>query len=320
MPHPLQDLNAKRKYVFSFGDEDLFLRVVTTGDEVARHPEAIKLYKYITFEAHKNFQTEGKKLKNPPAIEPTPEDVAKRLVAVPQQFSQHDNFTYFIVENRQGDPVCVLSMSINGPTYRRDLKVPDDVKAFAYFHGIITQNTHAGAGIFASAFDEIISIISQRFERPVEIAIPVGSVELLGDVKEHAGHGALYTNLLKKLCGDDRVSLQKRVRHGWDFGNEKAASDRMSVRDYNEVEISGLMTELRDRTQLASGDGIGLYVIGSMNKEHESFVAEKERRLRGRVSLSRNEALSQEWAVDAPASAAEAVSGGRLAGVVAGRY
>ncbi len=305
--HPLADRDGQRKYIFSCknGDENkkLFLRVITSGEEVAKHSDAIRLYKHIVYESHQQFTSElkrqDKQLKTV-ASRPTAADEDARIVAVPKQFGKEDNFTYFIIENESGGAAGVLSMSINGPTFRRDLKVPDDVKAFSYFHGIIIEKSYAGSGVFASAFDEIISLISQKFESSVEIAIPVGSMRLI-DNKEYVGHAEMYAALLKKICGDGNVLFQERLRNGWELGNEKAQGERFPAS--NDRDICKLMTELRSRVEISPGDGIGLYVIGKMDKTHEVFEREKAERMQARVRKEGSR-LSQEpqeksWATGA---------------------
>jgi hypothetical protein len=206
MPHPLADLNGKRKHVFTKDGEKFYLRVVTEAQEIISKDGEIKIPRAIQMlgpigvqariEKQRQLEKEGRgeRLKQPVIdmkpkfLEPSwiDSDEGKAYVqryansfAAAQEKGK--NPTLFILENEAGEFAVGMYITINDPLRRVALKVPESIGTFVYVDDLITDEKYRGQGMLSRAFDKVLTLMGnpkRGLKNPIEYAVSVTAVEI----------------------------------------------------------------------------------------------------------------------------------------------
>ncbi len=319
--NPLTDVDGKKKYIFSINDghnkKDLFLRVITSSKNVNKFEKAIDLYTSIINDAREDFAQnlakENKELKNKL---PAKEEREKMLEARKERarkkfgdnFDKEDNFTYFIVEDDQKNPVYVASLAFNSEYFAQGI-INDLSKNMLFLHGMIIDKSFRGKNIVSAALDQIFAAIFEIKPQflDCQIIIPVASMEVVnedGSIEEFLGHKDLYVKYLNNFCNQDKVFLQQRVRDGWDGCYEKSSGEKFLASSLNPSQLSEKMSIAR-KENINSGEdkSVGVYIIGSLDKEKSIEILREEigARMHEKVKQGKffvNKELSAEWLDD----------------------
>lgn len=326
MTHPLKELDGKRRYIFTADaaskPHKLFLRVVTSGDEIKKCDKAVSLLTELLTDAQSDLAAEleasGKKLKtsapqksDEEKVREKKEKAARAIASAPAKFGKEDNLTYFIIENEEGDAVLTLSATINNPSIARalDTKCPH-----AVLHGAIIAQDYRRQGIAAAAFDEIFSTISSAIQsRPIEIIAPITSREVInkeGELEEFLVHGEMYISMLKQACGD-AVYLQPRLRNGWEGDYESTRGPRIPAQDLTAELIKEKMQDIRKEIKSGEDKSAGAFLIGDFRQQEKEYNEAHLARMAKKRNL-RVEGIERDWQRTSPATSAKSAEASGL--------
>ncbi|MBU6338617.1 MAG: hypothetical protein KGQ36_01395 [Rickettsiales bacterium] len=274
MTNPFSDLDGKRKYLFTRGDEDFYLKVVTSQEEAAKCRDAITGLNSITVDSEAQLQEtiskKGERIKDP--RQPTsPEKMKDAVDNFHREFGHDDNATMFILENEGGEFVNVILVTINDPQKRANLKVPDDVGTFVYVSDISTNNKYRVQNLFSTAFDKMLTMISNEkrgLEKPIEYSISVTATTAIqesGEEVEYVRNLPRYVDMWEKRFSNNK--LQDRRYLTTDGKTKQVGLDRMPLDDFldvgkklDEEKISGLIK--RNKSDRSGMPVRGLYLEG----------------------------------------------------------
>jgi hypothetical protein len=202
MPHPLADLDGKRKFLLSYAGQKFYLKAVTSKEEMAANPDAMEKLAFVVYEAqidlNKELQGKGRRIQNlPPA--PTREGIKASQAHFPEAFNggaqfdnpvnRNANRTVFIVENEEGKIASLVHLTINDAVMRQRLSVPADVGTFVFVDDAITVEEYKGKGLLSSALNHVVTLLEAKTASPFEYCISMRAAmeaeaeELLAPVK-----------------------------------------------------------------------------------------------------------------------------------------
>jgi len=290
--HFLQELDGKRKYVFTTPkNQNLYLRVVTSGEKIQECMPSIALSAVISENAmtdlYAGLAKSGQHPTNPAKFtaEGTAQRIARRQKNAVNDFDKGNNFTFFIVEDENRVPVLTMFLTMNSPVINEQLQLGG--KNNIFFEGVIIDKNLRNQGIAKQSFNEIFATICEfagkkfNAEAPLEIIAPVGSAEIVDSankVTEHLIHAETYITMFQYLCGDN-VSLQSRLRNDDDqyIRGERILGSKITS-EIITAEMQKVRKEMVQKKEQegATDVGIGMFVIGvTPEKILENFTKQK---------------------------------------------
>ncbi len=286
--HPLADLDGKRKYIFSKDREDFYLRVITSCEEMAKYPHPFlgPVMHDAATELDKELHKRGERLKTAPIS--SVEEIVEYQKFV-KTFDREDNQTAFIVENKVGEPAVGMLIFINDPVQRRDLKVADEVGTFVYVSDIMTADKYRGKGIFSTAFDKILTMMSNEkrgFKHPFEYSISMTRATSVKDSGESETEYVMnlprYAEMWKHRFPENELQNRWQYRDSQSGENKIIGLNRMPLEEYlrggkiNEAEIDRLMKHQMVEAEKEGKEVRGLYLAGHSRESHAEVAAKRK--------------------------------------------
>lgn len=328
--HPLKTLNDRRKYLFSKGGEDFYLRVVTTATTMEKYPEAAAALTDIPLQSRKSFEKMelkgGRKLTQP--SENFRRDLTTPAAWIQRGFNDQNrkfqsNQTVLILENKKGDFVTAMLFAINDARKRESSRVPPKIGTFVYLGDAATAEKYQGRGFFSATFDKVVTMLGNdkyKLPKPFLYSISMSAVTSIADdgshPKEHIMNLSAYAKMWQERFPCIKIQDRWQLQSGPQFGGErKLIADILdnSKRidpielDYhiaNRKELAELQNkipeeELKSGTspQQTSTEKImfrGLYLEGSTNETHDALKQQKDAQMK-RKGLERPEEKRKGW-------------------------
>ncbi len=301
MPHPLEHLNGKRKYLCTNQGEKFYLRAITNRVELERcageprnswqEMEEKPDLRYLLgpIERRSVERVQSRLQANEIVISSIPpRDPEQKYTATTNGFKgMMDRFdndaangaTIFVVEDENGNPVSAMRVNINDPQQRVDMKVDPEVKTFILLSDVGTAPNYEGKGLLASAFDEILTTVTDPavgLQRPFQFGVSMIAVTIVHQDKsetKHVMNSDLYAGMWKKRFLD--VELQNR----WQLNGAQVGLGKMQLDGFLKQDgscspqlMDNLIKAQEDFAKVNGASVRGLYFNGAAKSYEDNKV------------------------------------------------
>lgn len=300
MPHPLSDLDGKRKYVFSAKGEDFYLRVVASEAEMRKSEGAARALSAVMhdskIEKQKELSNRGEELRDRSYLTVNQDGINDFIDrALPESFGKTQSQVVFVLENAAREFATAMLMTINDPVKRQDLQIEESVGTFVYVSDLTTADKYKGRSFLSTSFDKVLTMLSnpkRGFAQPFEYSVSMTAVTATKSDRsttDYVMNLPLYARMWQARFIDNE--LQDR----WIKGGKQTGHDRRSLECamtggvIDEAKVNALIQNQKTAAAQEGKEVRGLYLSG-VGADYEQVAQGRKDRLvqRGSQDMTRD--------------------------------